>query len=148
MLDHAADLTIGVLPAGVLYAVRGDDEDGLAGAVLFPRVLVHIFNMVHRAADGVQQRRAAAHEVLLIRHGFDLLQIHAVVDHLAAVVEQHRGQQRLPRLLLLLFQHGVEAADGVVLQPRHGAAAIQDKYDFREIVVHKKSLLLDLLGSS
>ena len=42
-----------------------------------------------------------------------------------------------PGLLLLLCDHGVEAADGVRLQPRHRAAAIQNKNQFR----HKKALL-------
>ena len=37
-------------------------------------------------------------------------------DH-TLIVKQHRGNQRLPRFLLLLCEHGVEAADGVRLQP-------------------------------
>ena len=59
------------------------------------------------------------------------------MDDRAVVGEKHRGDQRLPGLLLLLFDHGVEAADGVRLQPRHRAAAIQNKNQFR----HKKALL-------
>ena len=54
----------------------------------------------------------------------------AVVDDRALVVEQHGGDQRLARFLLLLGDHGVEAADGVRLQPRHRAAAIQNKNQF------------------
>ena len=53
-----------------------------------------------------------------------------VMDDRAVVGEKHRGDQRLPRFPLLLFDHGVEAADGVRLQPRHGAAAIQDENQF------------------
>ena len=51
-------------------------------------------------------------------------------DH-ALIVKQHGGDQGLACLLFLPRDHGVEAADGVRLQPRHGAAAIQDENQFR-----------------
>ena len=86
--------------------------------------------MVNGPAHGIQQGRAAAGEILLFSHGRHLLQRQAVMDDHALVVEQHGGNQRLARFPLLLVDHGVEAADGVRLQPRHGAAAIQDKNQF------------------
>ena len=89
------------------------------------------------AAHGIQQRRAAAGEILLFRQGRHLAQRQAVMDDRAVVGEKHRGNQRLARLLLLLCEHGVEAADGVRLQPGHRTAAIQNKNQFR----HKKALL-------
>ena len=61
--------------------------------------------------------------------------VQAVVDDRAVVGEKHRGDHRFARLLLLLCEHGVEAADGVRFQSRHRAAAIQNKNQFR----HKKS---------
>ena len=42
-------------------------------------------------------------------------------------------------LLLLLCEHGVEAADGVPLQPLHGTATVQDENKFRQILLHKTS---------
>ena len=48
-----------------------------------------------RVAHGVDQRRAAANEVILVRHGADLAQRHAVVQHAGTVAEQHRGDKRL-----------------------------------------------------
>ena len=66
-----------------------------------------------------------------------ICQRQTVVDDRAVVGEKHRGDQRLPRFPLLLFDHGVEAADGVRLQPGHRTAAIQNKNQFR----HKKALL-------
>ena len=48
----------------------------------------------------------------------------------ALAVEEHGGDQRLARLLFLLCDHGVEAADGVLFQPRHGAAAVQNENQF------------------
>ena len=59
------------------------------------------------------------------------------MDDRAVVGEKHRGDQRLPRFPLLLFDHGVEATDGVRFQPRHRTATIQNKNQFR----HKKALL-------
>ena len=96
---------------------------------------------MHCAADGVQQGSATADTVLAVGHWLDLPEIHAVIDHFAVVAEQHCGEQRLARLLLLLFHHGVEAADGVVLQPGHGAAAVQNEDDFSQILVHKNNPL-------
>ena len=49
------------------------------------------------------------------------------MKHLRFIVKEDRGYKGLSRLLFLLFQHGVETADGVALQPLHGAAAIQDE---------------------
>ena len=86
--------------------------------------------MVDGPAHGVQQRRAAPGEILLLRHERHLGKGQAVVDDHALIVKQHGGDQGLARLLFLPLDHGVEAADGVRLQPRHGAAAIQDENQF------------------
>ena len=64
------------------------------------------------------------------RHGRHLGKGQTVVDDHALIVKQHGGDQGLARLLLLPRDHGVEAADGVRLQPRHGAAAVQDENQF------------------
>ena len=94
-------------------------------------------DVVDGPAYGVQQRRAAPGEILLFRHERHLGKGQAVVDDHALIVKQHGGDQGLARLLFLPRDHGVEAADGVRLQPRHRAAAIQNKNQFR----HKKALL-------
>ena len=92
--------------------------------------------MANGVPQGVQQRRVAPNEVLGPGHGLHLVQLHPVVDHLAVVVEEHRGDQRPALLLPLPLDHPVEPPYGVRLQPRHGAAAIQNKYQFRQIFVH------------
>ena len=61
------------------------------------------------------------------------------MDDLAHIVEQHCGHENLSRLFLLLVNHGVKATDGVILQAGHGAAAIQNKYDLRQILLHNKT---------
>ena len=38
------------------------------------------------------------------------------------------------RFLFLLFDHSVEASDRVAFQACHGAASVQDEYQFRKIV--------------
>ena len=84
-------------------------------------------NVVDGPTYGVQQRRAAPGEILLLRHERHLGKGQAVVDDHALIVKQHRGDQGLACLLFLPRDHGVEAADGVRLQSRHRTAAIQNK---------------------
>ena len=61
------------------------------------------------------------------------------MEHLGLIVKEDGGDEGLAGLLLLLFDHGVEAADGVTLKPLHGAAAVQDENQLCQIVLHKKS---------
>ena len=56
------------------------------------------------------------------------------MDRLLLIVEQHRRDERLAIHLLLLVDQAVEAAYRVALQARHGAASVQDEYQFRKIV--------------
>ena len=97
---------------------------------------MNISNVMNRAADGVDQRRASAHEVLAICQGFDLPQVNAVMDNRVLVSEQHRGDQSLALRLLLALDHAVEAADRVCFQTGHGAAFVQDEDHFSQILFH------------
>ena len=94
-----------------------------------------VADVVDGAAHGIQQGRAAAGEILLFRQGRHLAQRQAVMDDHALMVKEHRRDQCLACFLLLPGDHGVEAADGVRLQPRHGAAAVKNKNQF----CHKES---------
>ena len=89
-----------------------------------------VADVVDSTADGVQQSDTAPGEVLFLGHAGHSVQRQAVVDDHALGVEQHRGDQRLARFLLLLFNHGVKTTDGVLLQPAHRAAPVQDKNQF------------------
>lgn len=89
-----------------------------------------VADVVDSASDGIQQSRTAPGEVLFLGHARHSAQRQAVMDDHALVVKKHRGDQRLARFLLLLFDHGAEATDGVFLQPAHGAAPVQDKNQF------------------
>ena len=115
--DHLLDLLGRIAAAGVLHAVGGDDKEGVLGHILVPGVLVDVPNVVDGPADGVQQGGAAPDIVLLVGDGLDLAHLHPVVEHLTLVVKEDGGDERLAGLLLLLFDHGVEAADGVPLHP-------------------------------
>ena len=61
------------------------------------------------------------------------------MEHFRPVIKEDRGDKCLTRLPLLLFQHGIEAADSILLQPLHGATAIKDKHQFRQIFFHDKT---------
>ena len=71
---------------------------------------------------------------------------HPVMEYLALVIEEDGGDVSFAGFLFLLFDHGVEAADGVPLQPLHGAAAVQDENKFRQILFHNKSPYAVLFG--
>ena len=66
--------------------------------------------------------------------------IDAVMDHFADIVKEDGGDQRFAGSFLLLFNHGVEAADRVGLKSTHGAAAVKDKDDLSQILIHCKYL--------
>lgn len=46
-----------------------------------------------------------------------------------------------PGLLPLLFQPGIETAEGVALQPLHGTAAVQNGHQFRPFLFHRPPVL-------
>ncbi len=52
------------------------------------------------------------------------------------MVKQHGGNAALAIESLLLLQHGVEAADGVLLKAVHGAALIEDESELCGILLH------------
>ena len=61
--NHLLDTVAAVMAAGVLHAVRCDHEQRVLRAILLAGVLVDVADVVNRAADGVQQRRAAARDI-------------------------------------------------------------------------------------
>ena len=133
-LNHLFDLLAVVMMACVLHAVCRDDEQGMLRHIFGPRVLMDVADMMDGAADGVQQGGAASHGVVLVSHGPDAADVGAVVDHFAGVVEQDSGDERFARLFLLFCNHGVETSDGVRLKPAHGAAAVENEYEFCQIL--------------
>ena len=124
--------------AGIFVTIGGDNEHRLFRYIFAAGVLVDVADVVDGSAHGIQQRRAAEGEILLLGHGRHILQRQAVVDDHALVVKEYGGDQRLARFLFLLGNHGVESTDRVCLQPRHGAAAVQDKNQFC-CMLHKKT---------
>ena len=59
-----------------------------------------------------------------------------IVEPVDPRVKEHRRHKRDAVLLLLPFDHRVEAADGVAHQAAHGAAAVEDEYQFCDVVLH------------
>ena len=137
VLDHLAHPVIGILAAGIFQAVGGDDEQRLFRSVFGSGVLVHHSDVLDGTAHRIQQRGGTAGAVLVLGHRLHPLQRHAVVQHGAMIVEQHGADQYGALLLLLLADHTVKAANGVLLHTAHGTAAIQNKNQF----CHVKLLL-------
>ena len=105
--------------------------------ILGTGIFMDVPDMMNGPADGIQQCGAPADIILLFRHGPDIFQPGPVMKDLRFVVKQNRGYINLSRFTLLLFQHGIKATDGVCLQTVHGTAAIQNEYQFRQILFHK-----------
>ena len=97
--------------------------------ILRSGVLMDIADVMDRTADGIQKSRAAPDGIVPVCHRLDVVDVHAVMDHLAHIVEEDCGDKRFAVCLSLLLDHGVEAADGVGFQPAHRAAAVKDKDD-------------------
>ena len=57
--------------------------------------------------------------IVPVCHRLDVSDVHAVMDHLAHIVEEDSGDKRFAVCPPLLLNHGVEAADGVGFQPAH-----------------------------
>ena len=134
--DHLFDPLAVIAAAGIFHAIGRDDKERVLGDILGSCVLVDVADVVDRAADGIEQRRAAAHIVIPLRHRCDVLYRYAVVDDNALIVEEHCRDQRLAGLIFLLCDHGVEPADGIRLQAGHRAAAVKDEYNLRQVLFH------------
>ena len=136
--DHLAHLTGGIAVAGIFHAVGGDDKKGVLRHILRPGIFVDVSDVVDGSAHCIQQRGAAPHIVFPVSDGFHPVRPYPVMEYLDPVVEQYGGDQRLAGPLLLLFQLGIEAADGIGLQPLHGTAAVQNEHQFGQILFHKQ----------
>ena len=111
-----------------------DDEKHVIGHVFRPDVAMDVSNVLHGSAHGVEKRRAAGNLIVLSGKRGDLENVHPVMKDDALLIEKNGGKKNRSPGLLLLFQHGVESADGVGLQPEHGAAAVENEDKFGHAV--------------
>ena len=86
------------MAAGVLHAVRCDHEQRVLRAILLAGVLVDVADVVNRAADGVQQRRAAARDIFPFGQRLDPPDVDAVVDDLSKF-QMYGWQQHIERCI-------------------------------------------------
>ena len=140
MLDHLLNTSAIIATTRIFHSIRRDDEQGVRRNIFLSRILVDVADVVDRTSNRIQQGGAAAHTILAIRHGLDVSDINAVMDHFADIVKEDGGDQRFAGSFLLLFNHGVEAADRVGLKSTHGTAAVKDKDDLSQILIHCKYL--------
>jgi len=130
-LNHFLDLIAIITAACILHAIRCDDEQRVFRHILNSCVLMDISNVMNCSADSIQKGGAAANGIVTVGHRLDLLNWYTVMNNLAHVVKEDGRDQCLTILFFLLFNHGVEASDGVCFQPAHRAAAIKDEYNLR-----------------
>ena len=121
---------------GVFQSVRRDHEDRMRRNIFLTDVFMNVADVLDRSAERVDQGGAAGWDIVLLCHFPDLLQRDAVIEDVAALIEEHRGYEAVPFLLALLFDHGIESADRILLQAVHRPAAVQDKYQFCKFFVH------------
>ena len=100
-----------------------------------------IADVVDGTAHRIQQGRAAPDIVFFLCQLDSGIQRQPVMDDLRNIVKEDCRNIRLSRLCLLLLDHGIEATDGVLFKARHRASAVQDKYQFCQILLHNNYLL-------
>ena len=129
--DLTANLVRVIAMTGVFHAVGRNDEQRFMRHILRTGIPMHNADMVHGVAQRIEQRGAAAGDIVALAQRLDLCDRDAVVQHGRLLVEQHGGDIDLAGERALLRNHSVEPADGVRFQPRHGAAAIDDPDHFQ-----------------
>ena len=97
-LDYLLDAVAAVVAAGVLHAVRGDDEQRVLRGIHLAGVLVDVADVVDGLADGVRQRRAAAGDILPFGQRLDPPDVDAVVDD-PAKFQMYGWQQHIERCI-------------------------------------------------
>src|SRR5699024_8539061 len=92
-LDHLLHPVAAVKPARILHSVRGDNKQRMLRDILRSGVLMDIADVMDRTADGIQKSRAAPDGIVPVCHRLDVVDVHAVMDHLAHIVEEDCGDK-------------------------------------------------------
>ena len=151
-LDHRPDLCAVIAAARVFHAVGRDDKQGFRRNILAPCVLVDVADVVNCIAECVKESRRAARAVIIFGHRTDITERNAVVKNNTFVVEKDGRYENGTVRFFLLFDHGIEAADGIRFKSCHGAGAVKDKNEFCCRVgmchdgspLHQKNMVTDL----
>ena len=93
-----------------------------------PCIAVYPGNMTDGFTECIEKGCAATNGILFFRHRPDFAKREAVMDHFTLAGKKHRCYVTLAVDFFLFFNKSIETADGIALQPAHGAAAIQDKH--------------------
>ena len=79
MPDHLLHALGAVVMAGVLHAVRRDNENRVIGNILFSRIAMDADNVMNCPADCIQKRGAAAGSVIFACHRADCADCRSVI---------------------------------------------------------------------
>ena len=139
-VDHSLDRIQAEFLAGILQPVSGDDEQRLFRTLVLQGMGLGVFHFGDGTAYCIQQSGAAPHIIFLGGDIRNAGQGNPVVEQFVAIVKENRGHDGLAGFLALLVQQSVVAAHSVAFQSPHGTAAIQNKYQFCQILLHNKAL--------
>lgn len=128
-LNHLLDALGVIVAACILHAICCDDEQGMLRDILGSCILVDVPDMMDRSTDGIQKGGATSYGIISVGHRLDALDINAIMNNLAGVVEENSRDESFALSFFLLLDHGVEASDSVCLKPTHRAAAVKNEYD-------------------
>ena len=146
MADTPGDVLPGVAMRGVFHPVGENGDDYLARPIRFRSGSEFGSQFVDRAADRVQQRRAATGDEgagVQLDHFRDGQRLHR---DFVLIIKEHQREPRAAGFLLLFAEQAVEAADGGLNHGFHGTRAIKNKGDFSEVVVHCLAIMTAGVG--
>ena len=135
--DEIIDVMPRIFTAGVLQTIGEDGDDDLAGLIRLLKRSEARSHFLDGAADGIQQRGAAAGDVDLRVEFGHILNGHGDMRDQILIIKEHQGEPGVPGDIELGFQELIEATDGGLLQWLHGAGAVQDVGDFNKVRIHK-----------
>ena len=134
--DQPFDRSHGEFFTGVLHTISCDHEHRVLWHIIFAHNGMYMADMLNGAAHSVQQSSHTAYIIILAGHWCDFLNISTIMKCLHFAIKQDSSYHCLTGLLFLLFNHRIEAANGIRLQARHGTATIQNKNQFSCILFH------------
>ena len=97
---------------------------------------MYIANVMDGPTDSIKECGATAGVIFPVGERSDTCEGNAIMEHFHFGIKEDGRNKRLTRFFLLLFDGAIEAPDGIFFEPAHGAATVEDEYDFSESFFH------------
>ena len=131
--NHFLNLAVGVLMARIFQAIGGDEENDVIRPVFRSQTLLDVPDFLDAQANRIEQGRAAAGFIAVLRKGSHFPDVHMVMDGFHVGVKEEGCETAFPFFFLLFLNHPIQTAQGVGLIAPHGPALVNDAYQFRSI---------------